>query len=290
MSLKNFLENKAYIGIREVNKKYKHRDPQSVTPWQKHQESKAIWPAIVPLETFEKVQRVLRASRRLERPKVHHEHGSPFILTGRLRCSECKAPFVGETGHGRTTSVRYYGHKQYQGIPFRCSVRRFPAEEAEGAVEKHLAEIALNPKGLERVEVAISGDIDLETSDIRKDKERVQLRLLEIDKESHSIFRALGDMTDPAGLALVKEKIAALGAEKSSATSRMKEIEDRLQRSDGKKESLTRIEGRAMEFKAGWRKGSFSQKKRLIRGLLSDQPRNPRAHQISETKKPSGIL
>jgi site-specific DNA recombinase len=270
MSLRNLLENKAYIGIREVNKKYKDKEQNSLMPWQRYQETKATWPAIVPVETFEKVQYALTMGRKLERPKTHHTNGSPFLLTGRLRCSECGAPFVGETGHGRTTSVRYYGHKQYQGIPFRCSVRRFPADPAEEAIEKHLADIALNPNGLEKVEVAIFEDIDMETADVRKDKERVRIRLLEIEKESHAIFRALSDMTDTAGLALVKEKIASLGTEKSALSARFQEIEGRLQQSDRKKVAMERIETRAQEFKAGWRKGTLAQKKRLIRGLIEE--------------------
>ncbi len=258
--LRRLLENKAYIGVREVNKKYRTRESQSLLPWQKHQETKAAWPGIVPEETFEKVHRVLQSGRKLERPKAHHVTGSPFILTGRLCCADCGAPFVGETGHGRTTSVRYYGHKQYQGIPFRCPVRRFPAEPAEEAVEKHLAEIALNPKGLERVELAISDDVDLEVADVRKDKERLQIRLLEIDKESHGIFRALSDLSDQGGVSLVKEKISALGSEKTAITGRLLEIEDRLQESGRKKLAVERIGARVLEFKAGWRKGSLSQK------------------------------
>ncbi len=268
--LRNLLENKAYIGIREVNKKYKGRESHSLMPWQQHLESKAAWPAIVPLETFEKTRRVLEAGRKIERPKSRHKNGSPFLMTGRLKCSECGAPFVGETGHGRTTDVRYYGHKQYQGIPFRCSVRRFPAVIAEEAVEKHLAFIALNPKGMKEVEIAIGDGIDLETADIRVDKERLQVRLLEIEKESHGIFRALGDMSDSAGLGLVKEKIAALGAEKVATTARLEDIADRLLRTDDKKKAVERIESRVVEFKAGWKKGSVSQKKRLIRALIEN--------------------
>lgn len=131
-----------------------------------------------------------------------------------------------------------------------------------------MADIALNPKGMKEVEIAIGEGIDLETADIVMDKTRLQSRLAEIEKESLNIFRILGDMADTAGLALVKDKIAALGAEKAVTMHRLGEVEERISRADDRKEAIERIETRVLEFKAGWRKGSLAQKKRLIRALI----------------------
>ncbi|HCM39877.1 MAG TPA: hypothetical protein DIS93_07900 [Bdellovibrionales bacterium] len=267
-SLRNLLENKAYIGIREVNKKYRGKDPFSLRPWQMHKESKAAWPGIVPEQIFENVQRVLKASKAIERPKKNHESGSPFILTGLLKCGECGAPFIGETGHGRISTHRYYGHKQYQGIPFKCSIRRFPVETIEEEIEKHLTDIALNPKGLESVGNAIAENIDIELSDVRKEKERVQTRLAVIDQDVQRVFRMLGEMTDGPGLKLVKDQIEALGTEKTALTARKQEVEARIERSSSLKEALDGLKERIAEFKAGWRKGTLAQKKRLLRAIF----------------------
>ena len=267
-TLRNLLENKAYIGIREVNKKYKSKDAYSLKPWQQHQESKATWPAIITEETFNNAQKVLQTNRSLDRPKMNHKNGSPFILTGKLKCAECGAPFIGETGHGRISDHRYYGHKQYQGVPFICAVRRFPAELAEEAVEEHLAEIALNPSEFKKVEIGISSSFNQEIDDLRNEKERLQLRLLGIDQETHKVFKLLSEDMGDAGLQMVKEKISGLGEEKTRLTARLAEIDHRKERAANSKKAVTELEDRIIEFKAGWTKGTFAQKKRLIRAII----------------------
>ena len=211
---------------------------------------------------------MLSLGKGLERPKAYHEHGSPYLLTGLLKCAECGAPFVGEIAHGRVSSHRYYGHKQYQGIAFKCAVRRFPAELVEDAVEKHLAAIALNPKGLESVEIAVGENVALELTDIRKDKERVRMRLLAIDRETPRVFRMLGEMNEGPGLALVKEQLETLGAEKVLLVKRDQEIDARIQKSVSTKESIDNLNGQIIEFKNGWRKGSLAAKKRLLRAII----------------------
>lgn len=215
-TLRNLLENKSYIGIRDVNKKYKSQDLYSLKPWQHHQECKATWPAIVTDDAFNTAQKVLQANRTLERPKPEHKNGSPFILTGRIQCADCGAPYIGETGHGRVSTHRYYGHKQYEGIPFVCPVRRFPAEIAEEAFEEHLAEIALNPKEFKKIEIGIGATFNQEIEDLRNEKERLQLRLLEVDQQTRNVFQLLGDDMGEAGLKIVKEKISCLAEEKNS--------------------------------------------------------------------------
>jgi site-specific DNA recombinase len=267
-TLRNLLENKSYVGIREVNKKYKSKDLYSLKPWQQHQECKASWPAIITDDEFNMTQKVIQTNRALERPKPEHKNGSPFILTGRIKCADCGAPFIGETGHGRISDHRYYGHKQYQGVPFICPVRRFPAELAEEAVEQHLAEIALNPKEFKKIEIGIGATFNQEIDDLRNEKERLQLRLLGIDQESHKVFQLLGDDMGDAGLKMVKEKIASLGEEKTRLGARLTEIDHRKERASQSKKAVTELEDRIVEFKAGWTKGTFAQKKRLIRAII----------------------
>ena len=268
ISVKNLIQNKAYIGIREVNKKYKHKVQNSLKPWQQHKDSKAVWPAIVTNEIFENAQNILAAARTLERPGKTHPKGSPFILTGVLKCNECNAPFVGETAHGRMSSHRYYGHKQYQKIPFKCSVRRFSADAAEEAVENHLSAIALNPKELDRIEIVLAEERHENTDDLRVEKERVQTRLFEINKETQRAFKFLGEMPDGDGLDLIKEKLEELGSEKKKQKARLSDLEDRLSSSVETHKAREVLECRLLEFKGGWKKGSFSEKKRLIRAFF----------------------
>lgn len=264
----NLVTNKAYIGIREVNKKYKNKDPFSLKPWQQPRESKASWPAIIDANIFENAQRVISSAKNLERPKTYHSKGSPFILTGLLKCGECGAPFIGETGHGRNEDYRYYGHKQYEGISFKCSVRRFNSEVAEDAIQKLLERIALNPKEFDLIELSLKETHELKLSDDRSEKERILKRLSEIEKESKSVFRILSEMDSDASLKMVKEKLDTLGSEKLKLETGLKALEEKLEMDRNIREACRSLENRVLEFKGGWKKGSLAEKKRLLRAVI----------------------
>jgi Recombinase len=52
------LQNKAYIAVREINKKNKRRNPESLPESQRYREVPAICAPIIDRETFDRVQRV----------------------------------------------------------------------------------------------------------------------------------------------------------------------------------------------------------------------------------------
>src|SRR5580700_3633286 len=62
-SLSTLLQRHAYVGMREVNRKYKNEDQAALKAWHKHSVVKASWPAIVKRETFERVQTILQENR-----------------------------------------------------------------------------------------------------------------------------------------------------------------------------------------------------------------------------------
>lgn len=55
-------QNKAYVGIREVNKKNKNVDPEPLPQSQRYREVKANWEPILNRETFDRAQRLQTAN------------------------------------------------------------------------------------------------------------------------------------------------------------------------------------------------------------------------------------
>jgi site-specific DNA recombinase len=127
-AIKRLLSNPAYVGMREINEKYKDHDQIELKAFQRYQVVKAAWPAIVPRELFDEVQRALSAAQSQERVRLAHAAKRVFFLSGMLRCPECGAPYIGEAGHGRKEVYRYYVHRRHVGKDFKCKVRRFPAD------------------------------------------------------------------------------------------------------------------------------------------------------------------
>lgn len=267
-ALKTLIENRAYIGIREVNKKYKNQDQSTLKAWQQYREAKAAWPAIISTDVFSSAQEVLAAAKRWERPKTLHAKGSPFLLTGLLKCLECGAPFVGETGHGRVSSHRYYAHKKYLGVELKCRVRRFPADIVEDELQKYVGRLAVNPSELQRIEAAIATDLDDQSKDARSERERVSEQLQDIERETGRVFGLLAEMGEGNGLKLVKEQIEKLAQRKKAVQGRLQELDDRLAIQRDTELGMTVLQERIQEFKKGWSKGSLFQKKHLLRNLI----------------------
>lgn len=59
VQLKALLSNPVYVGVKEVNKKNKDADPDSLKPWEAYQTVKASWPAIIEEKLFYEVQNIL---------------------------------------------------------------------------------------------------------------------------------------------------------------------------------------------------------------------------------------
>lgn len=107
-SLGCLLQNFSYIGMLEVNRRYKGTKSHILKPCQQYQIVRASWPAIVPKPLFEAVQKVLEDNKKSERARLQSATQRVFLLSGILRCSECGKPLVGQSAHGNTHIHRYY--------------------------------------------------------------------------------------------------------------------------------------------------------------------------------------
>ncbi len=135
-NLESILKNKSYLGLRVF--KDRHGDEKI---------SKAVWPAIVSQELFEKVEAKLKANR--YRYKSDSGSRFPFLLSGLCRCGTCGDRLPGKSAHGNGGKVPYYEHgwamKRQACLTkkiFTCSPHRVQAKILEplvwGEIEKLL--------------------------------------------------------------------------------------------------------------------------------------------------------
>jgi hypothetical protein len=126
-------------------------------------------------------------------------------------------------------------------------------------------------KRLNDESAAVSGSIQANTDAIQKQTEAIQRQTEIIYKHTEAIHKhtkvlrldKLRTVDDNH-----KEKITSLGEEKTRLTVRLTEIDHRKERASNSKKAVTELEDRIVEFKAGWTKGTFAQKKRLIRAII----------------------
>ena len=268
-SVRTHLTNLAYIGKREVNRKYKKEDQDFLKPWQKHQIVTAAWPAIIEESDYWKVQTLLADNRQKERDRFASGKAKFFLLSGLLTCGDCGRALIGQASHGRGGTYRYYGHKILVGEPNECKIKRFRAEEIEQAVVDHLDEMLFRSGHLDNVEDRIRKILGGEAKGAQSEKSSVLEQLREVEKEIESAFSLYSEVNGYKTLvSAIKEKLTTFTEKKRTLVARQESILTVLQKGTDAREARLVIEDRAKAFKQGWPKATPQIKKRLVRGLL----------------------
>lgn len=138
-SLFRILTNRAYIGLREINKS---KSEAEVVP--------ASWSAIVDEKLFDKVQKKLASNKNKYKPDEWKKY--PYPLTERLVCGECGKKLGGKSAHGKNRKHHYYAHPRQlhsDGVSQhkRCRVETVRAERMEDILLKSVKNL-LQTQGL----------------------------------------------------------------------------------------------------------------------------------------------
>ena len=148
-TLHHLLTNLGYVGVREINKLNRSKDPSTVKAGDQYRIVKAHWDAIVPEETFNRVQELLENNKKKTRPYIHQ-----YRLTGLLTCGLCGAALTGKSGTGRNGKYFYYGHMRKELSSGerhreRCALETISAPKLEEMVISRVMEIAKRPAIIE---------------------------------------------------------------------------------------------------------------------------------------------
>ncbi len=130
-SVHQILTNKAYAGIHVYRAK---RGAGAVT-----EETQAAWQAIIPIEMFERVQKLLSKNRYRKRSHLNLRY--PYTLSGVSFCKSCGDRMAGKSAHGRAGKIAYYEHswatKQQSALNrklLKCEPHRILAKRIEPEV------------------------------------------------------------------------------------------------------------------------------------------------------------
>jgi site-specific DNA recombinase len=150
------LTNRAYIGIRQINKRSKD-GPEEVP---------AAWLPIVTEHLFQKAQTILKAST-----DRYHRRGSErylYLLSGLLACGKCGQRLQGKSAYSsKGKRHRYYSHRT------KCpegGLDRIDAEMAQELVLGWLRDVASNGERFRELEA--------------QGRERIGQRIVELGRES----------------------------------------------------------------------------------------------------------
>ena len=138
------LTNLLYVGKREMNKRNKFEDQESLKEQDRYGVTDAVWPAIVDAETFRLVQQKLSNNFNFTRSRKRD-----YMLTGVVKCGQCSRPLSGACTEKEEKSYPYYTHSRRHstvgdGTKIRCIIERVSAEKLESLVIDRLKQLSRN--------------------------------------------------------------------------------------------------------------------------------------------------
>lgn len=268
-ALQYVLRNPAYAGLREINKKNRDKNQETLKPQQRYQKVKASWPRIVDENTWEAVQMALDFSQVRERQRLKSKTKRFFLLSGTLRCAECGGSLMGASGHGKHAVYRYYVHRQVKGQKINCSFDWIPADDLEGKVILHLAKTLFQQGYLNQVEENVSQVVSSRRKDLEVEHQRVRTAIEKSDSDIQKAIDLQTKCDEPTVDEVFRDRIRTLGDQKKTLKRRLDEIENFLADSIDPKEARNVIKSNVEEFNRAWVKASPTMRKRLLAGVFS---------------------
>ena len=262
------LTNFVYVGMREINKENKDKNQEDLKPFQRYSLVKASWPATVDRETFDAAQKVIEESALAQSVRTSRNEVRVFIASSLLKCPDCGAPFMGASAHGRNQVHRYYVHRKLEGETVTCQIKRIRADELEADLVRHL-ETYLSKEGyLDQIEVAVNRDYEDQLRDYKARKVELTEQIQKLSKDADAVFSLLTSTTDGNSIAMIKDKIAEIAANKKTAQDQLLEIGNFIESVPGPKIARQVIEKNVIDFQTLWKKSTPVQKKKLLHRLF----------------------
>ena len=141
-------------------------------------------PAIVDIDTFQKVQNRIALNKRAP---ARRKSKIDYLLAQKLFCGHCGAPMIGECGTGRLGGIYYYytcGNRKRNHTCDKTNLRK-------DYIEKAVAEIAMSLITPERIEMIADAAIKQNQEDIKNNSliPGLQAEIKDIDKRIKNLLR-----------------------------------------------------------------------------------------------------
>ena len=238
-----------------------------------HPRDKSEWigvpvPEIIPRDTFNRVQEILKERRPdITAPRITN---SEVLLTGLIRCESCGGPMMLCTGTGRSGRVyRYYAcaGRQHHGRLACGRPVSVPEAQLDELVLKALADQLLTPTRLPELLIAAIQHRRQTTSEARAQKATLERQRKEIGTQIDRLITAVAEGVLP-DMSQIRAKIDDLTARREECVRLLTQIESAAPefRQALSKQQATSI---ADTLKRRLLNAPPALKKRYLRGLVS---------------------
>ncbi len=214
------LKNPAYSGRKEITKRYFGREGTGKEP----RLVDASWPAIVSLDKFEAVQRLMQENGQTNRNAAEPVRHAYVLSRGVLHCGRCGDVMEGRSGTGRLGTKYFY----YVCRSKDCGLR-VAADEIEAAVLERIRKLAGEDTVLERLTVEANTRMLKQKPALEKQRQGLAKSLTEVKSQADRLLEQWTELEGESGVEFVKIKLGALSARRQELETGIAELDNTLQ-------------------------------------------------------------
>ena len=251
------LRNEAYTGTAvwgRISKGEKAQDPIRV---------EGAWPALVSRELFDDVQQAMSdRAPKVQRPA---RVGSPYLLSGLLRCGVCGKPYSAQGA--KSGQFAYY----ICGTLFRegagtCSARYLNAPRLETFVVEKIRERILNEETIVALVQLVAEEIDAMAGELSGRLEVVEAELSDVRKRLEKLYEAIE--TSELTLEVLSPRIMSLRHREEQLEAARDDAETRLEQRRVVLPDTEEIVEYVADFRNFLKDGTIPERKALIRNFV----------------------
>ena len=224
---------------------------------------KAMWPALVSQETFDAVQQALRD--RAPSVQAPAAMGSPFLLSGLLRCGVCGKTYTGQAAKSGRYSYYVCNSLQRSGAG-TCSSRYLNAPRLEDFIITKVKERILTDETITELVALVAEDVDGIASEAADKLKAVEAELNDVEGRLERLYEALesGHLT----LEALSPRILSLRARQDQLTAARDEVTRQLAQRRGELPTAKEIKEYVEDFRGILQRADFPERKALIRNFV----------------------
>ncbi len=223
------------------------------------------WPALVSRELFEDVQQAM--SERAPKVQRPARVGSPYLLSGLLKCGVCGRPYSAQGAKSGQFAYYICGTLFTEGAG-TCSARYLNAPKLETFVVEKIRERILNEETIVALVQLVAEEIDAMAGELAGQLEVVEAELSDVRKRLGKLYEAIE--TSELTLEVLSPRIMSLRHREEQLEAAREDAETRLEQRRVVLPDTDEIAEYAADFRAFLKDGTIPEKKVLIRNFVED--------------------
>ena len=256
-ALHYLLTNEAYTGTAVWGRTTKGTQPPDPV------RVPGAWPALVSRKLFEQVRRALQErAPAMQRPG---RVGSTFLLSGLLRCGVCGKAYVGQGAKSGRFAYYVCGTLQREGAG-TCTARYLNAPKVETFVVDTIKARILNDATITELVLLVAEEIDAVAGEVAGRLETIEAELADASSRLERLYEALE--TSALTLEALSPRILALRHRQDQLAAAREAAEHQLAQRKVELPGTAEIKGYVRDFRALLQRGTFPERKALLRNFV----------------------